>query len=118
MKKRFVPAFACALAGLAASAAPADVTLPKGTSIEVRVVTPFDSDRTMKGREFQAAVAKPLYVGGRLAIPRDAVVMGEIKHVRSQRDSKSAAIAVKFETIHLAGVDRKSTRLNSSHSQI
>ncbi len=104
MKNSVVPVIAGALIAWAASATPADVTLPKGTSIEVRVVTPFASERTVKGRTFQAAVLKPLYVGGRLAIPKDAVVMGEIKHVRSQRDgAKSAAIAVKFETLDAGG---------------
>jgi putative peptidoglycan binding protein len=104
MKNSFIPVAAGALIAWAASAAPADVTLPKGTSIEVRVVTPFDSDRTAKGKTFQAAVLRPLYVGGRLAIPKDAVVMGEIKHVRSPRDgARSAAIAVKFETLDAGG---------------
>jgi putative peptidoglycan binding protein len=94
---------ASALLALAASAAPADVTLPRGTSIEVRIVTPFDSDRTARGKTFQAAVIRPLFVGGQLAIPGDAVVMGEIKHVRSPRDgAKSGAIAVKFETLDIA----------------
>jgi hypothetical protein len=90
-----------------ASAAPtrADaVTLPKGTSIEVRVLTAFDSDRAAKGQAFRAAVTRALYVGGRLAIPRDAVVVGEVKHVRSPRDgAKSAAIAVKFEDLLVGG---------------
>jgi Putative peptidoglycan binding domain len=104
MQNSVIPVAAVALIAWAASATPADVTLPKGTSIEVRVVTPFASERTVKGRTFQAAVLKPLYVGGRLAIPKDAVVMGEIKHVRSQRDgAKSAAIAVKFETLDAGG---------------
>jgi len=40
--------------------------VPKGTSIEVRVVTPFDSNRAAKGKPFQAAVLRPLYVGGHL----------------------------------------------------
>jgi hypothetical protein len=93
-----------ALLALAASAAPADVTLPKGTSIEVRIVTPFDSDRAVKGKTFQAAVLRPVYVGGHLVIPRDAVVMGEFKHVRNPRDgAKSAVIAIKFETIEFPG---------------
>ena len=53
---------------------------------------------------FSVKVLRPLFAGGRLVIPKDAVVMGEIKHVRSQRDgSKSAAIAVKFETIVFPG---------------
>jgi hypothetical protein len=104
MKNSVIPLAAGVLIAVAASAAPADITLPKGTSIEVRVVTPFDSDRTAKGKPFQAAVLRPLFVGGRLAIPRDAVVMGEIKHVRAQRDgAKSAAIAIKFETIEFPG---------------
>lgn len=92
-----------ALAAVPAAAAN-EVTLPKGTSIEVRIVTPFDSDRTAKGKTFQAAVLRPLYVNGRMVIPKDAVVMGEIKHVRSQRDgAKSGAIVVKFETIEFPG---------------
>jgi hypothetical protein len=89
-----------AVLALAASATPADVTLPKGTSIELRIVTPFDSDHVKKGGTFQAAVLRPLFAGGRLVIPQDAVVMGEIKHVRSPRDgAKSGAIVVKFETL-------------------
>lgn len=92
------------LLALAASAAPVDVTLPKGTSIEVRVVTPFDSNRAVKGKTFQAAVLRPLYVGGHLVIPKDAVVMGEFKHVRAPRDgAKSGVVAVKFETIEFPG---------------
>lgn len=104
MKKLIAPVAAGALLALAVSAAPADVTLPKGTSIEVKVLTPFDSDTTAKGKTFRAAVLKPLYVGGRLAIPRDAAVVGEIKHVRAPRDgAKSAAIAIKFETLNVGG---------------
>jgi len=107
MKKSVAPPAAAALvalAVLASAAAPTEVTLPKGTSIELRIVTPFDSDRAVKGKAFQAAVLRPLHVGGRLVIPRDAVVMGEIKHVRSQRDgSKSAAIGLKFGTLEFPG---------------
>jgi hypothetical protein len=104
MKTAAVSIAAVALAAMAAPAAPADVTLPKGTSIEVRIVTPFDSDTTAKGKEFQAAVLRPVFVGGRLVIPKDAVVIGEIKHVRSPRDgAKSGAIAVKFERIEFPG---------------
>jgi hypothetical protein len=104
MKTAAVSIAAVALAAMAAPAAPADVTLPKGTSIEVRIVTPFDSDTTAKGKEFQAAVLRPVLVGGRLVIPQDAVVIGEITHVRSPRDgAKSGAIAVKFERVEFPG---------------
>jgi hypothetical protein len=104
MKISTVALAASALCALAASAAPADVTLPKGTSIELRIVTPFDSDHAKKGGTFQAAVLRPLFAGGHLVIPKDAVVMGEIKHVRSPRDgAKSGAIVVKFETLDAGG---------------
>lgn len=93
-----------AVLALAAYAAPADVTLPKGTSLELRIVTPFDSDHVNKGGTFQAAVLRPLFANGHLVIPKDAVVMGEIKHVRSPRDgAKSGAIVVKFETLDAGG---------------
>ena len=104
MKNSTVSLAAGAFLALAGSAAPADVTLPKGTSIEVRIVTPFDSDTAVKGGTFQAAILRPLYAGGRLVIPKDAVVMGEFKHVRSPRNgAKSAAIAIKFETLDAGG---------------
>lgn len=93
-----------ALAASMGSAATERVTLPKGTSLEVRVVTPFDSNGVVKGRTFQAAVLRPLYAGGRLVVPKDAVIMGEIKHVRSPKNgAKSAAIAIKFETLDAGG---------------
>jgi hypothetical protein len=104
MRNRIGALAAAAVMGAAAAAAPADVTLPKGTSIQVRVVTPFDSVRANKGKTFEAAVLKPLYAGGRLVIPRDAVVRGEVKHVRAQHlGAKSGAIAIKFETLEVGG---------------
>lgn len=104
MKTRLLSLAAALVIGPAAAGAAADVTLPKGTSIEVRVVTPFDSIRSHKGKTFEAAVARPLYAGGHLVIPRDAVVRGEIKHVRSESNgAKSGAIAVKFETLEVGG---------------
>jgi hypothetical protein len=89
---------------VSASAAKDEVTLPRGTSLELRVVTPVDSERAVKGGVFQAAVLHSLFAGGRLVIPKDAVVMGEIKHVRSAKGgAKSAAVAVKFETLDAGG---------------
>ena len=95
---------AAGLAAAAATASAADVILPKGTVVEVTVVTPFDSGRAAKGDTFRTRVTRSVFVDGRRAIPRDAVVVGEIKHVRSPRDgAKSAAIGVKFEELQTAG---------------
>ena len=95
---------AAGLAAAAATASAADVTLPKGTVVELTVTTPFDSGRAAKGQTFRAKVTRSVFVDGRRAIPRDAVVVGDIKHVRSPRDgAKSAAIGVKFEELQVGG---------------
>jgi putative peptidoglycan binding protein len=97
-----IPTAAAVLLAAAAAAPAAEVTLPKGTVIELRVASPFDSRTAAKGQTFRATVARAVFVGSRRAIPRDAAVTGEIKHVRSPRDgAKSAAIAVKFEDLKL-----------------
>jgi hypothetical protein len=98
-------AIPCAAAALwAGAAAAADVTVPKGTVVELRIATPFDSGRAAKGQTFRATVDRAIFVGPSLAIPRGAVVTGDIKHVRAPRDgAKSAAIAVKFEELEVGG---------------
>jgi hypothetical protein len=101
------PRVAPALLGAAligAPAAAADVTIPKGTAIEVIVDTPFDSDSVAKGQAFSARVLRSVFVDGQLALPRDTPVKGEIKHVRNPKDgARSGAIAVKFEDLALGG---------------
>jgi hypothetical protein len=78
------------------------VTVPKGTVIELRTIGGFDSDHAKKGDRFMAVVYPAVFVGSRQAVPRAAVVVGEIKHVRSPRDgAKSAAVAVKFEELRI-----------------
>ncbi len=97
-----IPAVAAALLAAAAAVPAAEVTLPKGTVVELRIASPFDSGTAARGQTFKATVARSVFVGSRGAIPRDAVVTGEIKHVRSPRDgAKSAAIAVKFEDLKI-----------------
>jgi hypothetical protein len=95
---------AAGLAAAAATAGAAEVTLPKGTVVELTVLTPFDSGRVAKGDTFRAEATRSVYVDGRRAIPKGAVVIGDVKHVRSPRDgAKSAAIGVKFEELRIGG---------------
>jgi hypothetical protein len=96
--------FAAACAGLAASAAARDVTIPKGTYLELTSASAFDSDQAHKGDRFAATVTRGLWVDGQLAIPAGATVDGEIKSVRSSREgARSAAMGVKFETLRVGG---------------
>lgn len=96
---------ACALAASPARAAdPREVTLPRGTSITLRTVTPLDSDRAAKGKPIQAAVLDAVYVNGRLVVPKDAVVSGRVRDVRTRRTgARSASIALQFDTVEFPG---------------
>jgi len=85
-------------------AAGADITLPKGTSLELRTETPLTSATANKGDTFKARVRHALWVEGRLAVPAESLVEGEVKVVKSPRDgSKSAAMAIKFENLTVGG---------------
>src|SRR5687767_12694562 len=91
-------------AATVAAAPPAEVILPAGTSIELRIVTPMDSDRAARAKPFQAAVLRAVYVDGRLVIPKDAVVSGRVRDVRTQRTgARSASLTLHFDTVEFPG---------------
>jgi len=91
-------------AASASRAAAHDVTVPKGTFLELTARSDFDSDHVKKGDRFTATVTRGLRVEDQLAIPAGSTVTGEIKSVRAPHDgAKSAAIGVKFESLDAAG---------------
>jgi hypothetical protein len=93
---------AAALAAVPASAK--DITVPKGTYLELRTETGFDNDTAKKGDTFSAKVTRGLWVEGQPAIPAGSTVTGTIKSVRSGRDgAKSGAVGVKFESLYIGG---------------
>lgn len=94
-----VPAVLAVLAFLAAAgtAAAADVTLPRGTAIEVVMDAPIDSDTAIPGQTFKTRVKRAIFVEGRLAVPKDAILAGRVRMVRSARDgARSGVLAVRF----------------------
>jgi hypothetical protein len=97
-------AVAVALAAGAVTAAAKDVSIPKGTYLELKSESPFDSDTAARGDTFTATVARGLWVDGKLVIPAGSTVTGTIKAIRSPKDgSKSAALGVKFESLTAGG---------------
>jgi hypothetical protein len=52
------------------------VTVPAGTPIQIRTVTPIDSSQAVPGQKYMASVADPVVVGNTMVIPRgsDATV--------------------------------------------
>jgi len=96
---------AASLAAAGATRAAAhDLTVPKGTFLELAASSAFDSDHVKKGDRFTATVTRGLRVEDQLAIPAGSTVTGEIKSVRAPHDgSKSGAIGVKFESLEAGG---------------
>src|SRR4051812_48039380 len=95
---------AAALAAVTATASAKDITIPKGTYLELRTETPFDNDTAKKGDTFTATVVHGLSVEGQAAIPAGSTVTGTIKSVKTARDgAKSGAVGVKFETLTIGG---------------
>jgi hypothetical protein len=97
----------CAVAALAIAATTAsakDVTIPKGTYLELRTETPFDNETAKKGDTFTAKVVSGLAVEGQAAIPAGSTVTGTVKSVRSPAaGAKSGAVGVKFESMTIGG---------------
>jgi putative peptidoglycan binding protein len=96
---------AAALAATAAASAK-DLTIPKGTYLELTSGSGFDSEHVKKTDMFTATVTRGLWVEGQLAIPAGSTVKGEIKSVRSSHEgAKSGAVGVKFESLSIGGHD-------------
>ena len=59
------------------------VTLPVGTPLAVRLVDSIDSDRNKDGDTFHATLDSPILAGGRVVVPKDADVEGEVLELKS-----------------------------------
>jgi hypothetical protein len=54
------------------------VTIPQGTVITIRTVDDVDSDHNKPGDTFRASLEAPIMVGGRVVVPRDSDVEGQV----------------------------------------
>jgi BON domain len=59
------------------------VTIPAGTPFSVRLVDSIDSNKNKDGDTFHATLDSPIVVGGRVVVPQDADVDGEIRGLKS-----------------------------------
>ena len=59
------------------------VTLPEGTPLSVRLVDSIDSNKNKDGDTFHATLDSPILAGGRVAVPKDADVEGQIQDLKS-----------------------------------
>ena len=57
---------------------PANLTIPAGTRISVRTIDAIDSTRNLVGDSFQASLAEPLTLDGKVIVEQDALVFGRL----------------------------------------
>jgi hypothetical protein len=80
------------------------VTIPAGTLLNVRTSEPLDSRRAQVGTMFQATVAGDVYQGNVLAIPRGAVLTGQVTGVRKPGDlAGKAGLQLQMTSLSLGG---------------
>ncbi len=61
------------------------VTIPSGTLLQIRTSETLDSTRVKPGQVFQATVAADVYQGGVLALPRGAVITGQVIDTKTNK---------------------------------
>src|SRR5205823_9952291 len=59
------------------------VTIPEGTPLSVRLIDSIDSDKNKNGDKFRASLESPILAEGRVIVPKDADVDGEILALNS-----------------------------------
>ena len=82
------------------------VTIPPGTSIQVRTNGPVDSKRARGGEPIEFTVIQDVAFGGVLAIPRGATVRGviaEVKRPESGSLTGSSELALELTSLELMG---------------
>jgi BON domain len=80
------------------------VTLPAGTLLNVRTSEPLDARKTQVGTMFQATVANDVYQGNALAIPRGAVLTGQVTGVQKPGDlAGKSGLQLQINSLSLGG---------------
>jgi hypothetical protein len=59
------------------------VTIPEGTPVSVRLIDSIDSSKNKDGDTFRANLDSPIMAGGRVVVPKDADVEGEVQGLKS-----------------------------------
>jgi hypothetical protein len=81
------------------------VTVPAGTLLRVRLNELLDTNKVKSGASFEATAATDIYQGGVLAIPRGAVLQGQVIEAKSTHGELggSAVLRLQLTGINLDG---------------
>lgn len=74
------------MAPAVADAGPAEMQIPAGTQLVVRLIDAVDSNRDALGQRYRASLDQPVYVNGEMVIPRGADVIAQL--VDSEQSGK------------------------------
>ncbi len=79
-----------------------EVTVPAGTTLQLRLETPVASDRSHVEEEVHARLRRAVVVEGKDVVPEGSAVSGTVAHVeRSGRVKGRARIALRFNTLEV-----------------
>jgi hypothetical protein len=80
------------------------VTLPVGTVLRVRINQGMDSRRTQAGAAFDGVVLNDIYMGGSVAVPRGAMVQGQVVETHPGGDLRGrGALSLQLTQMNLEG---------------
>ena len=81
---------------------PKEVTLPAGTVITVRLASTLGSKTSNTGDHFNATIATPVELGGKVVLPKGTEVLGKVAEAVPQGRFKGAAVLrLVLETVAL-----------------
>jgi hypothetical protein len=81
---------------------PADVRLPEGTRLLLRLDEPLSSRSARREDRFDASVHRPVRVAGQLALPAGTRVRGIVRLVEpAQRPSKGGRLELDFDALYV-----------------
>lgn len=87
-----------------APAKPAEVTIPDGTVLSVRLIDPVDSERNHTGDSFRATLDSPITVGDNVVIPASTDVIGRVTNAKSAAHfAGSAELALELSRLNING---------------
>src|SRR5690349_16222124 len=80
------------------------VTIPDGTTIELRMDSGLNSETSHVDDVFKASVTRSVSIDGRVAVPENSSVNGRVTMVQpAERSSRSGVIGVEFNRISING---------------
>jgi hypothetical protein len=82
------------------SAFAANVNVPVGTQVQVRVVHSLSSGDASAGQRFSFQAAAPVMVGGQVVIAKGALGAGHVVNVSKAQGKSAGKMTLAFDTIH------------------